>query len=140
MKACILLFCGLGGILAAGCNHPIASGAGSTAIVPALTDATAMAVPLPTQTPFDGNPKARAAYLEYYAMGYQLTVTSADYASPGCLCTAEGDAERFEASMSGFYAGKEAGSAALAKKRLQNQAPTTATAGTPTATPPPRQR
>jgi hypothetical protein len=124
MKTCTLLLCGLAGILATGCNHPIAGGPGSTAIVPALTDATAMAVPLPVQTPFDGKPKARAAYLEFYAMGYRFGVT--DNASAGCLCGSEGAAEYYEASMSGFLAGKEAGSAAFAKERQQNQAPTTA--------------
>jgi hypothetical protein len=138
MKTCTLLFCGLAGVFVTGCNHPIASGPGSTAIAPALTDATTMAVPLPAQTPFDGKPKARAAYLEFFAMGYRFGVT--DSASAGCLCGSEGAAEYYEASMSGFLAGKEAGSAALAKERLQSQAPTTATAGTPTATPPPRQR
>lgn len=124
MKTCTLLFCGLAGILATGCNHPIASGPGSNAIVLASADATAMAVPLPARTPFDGNAKARAAYLEFYAIGYRFGVT--DNASAGCLCGSEGAAGYYEASISGFLAGKEAGSAAFAKARQQNQAPTTA--------------
>ncbi len=109
MKRRHLLFCAIAGVMASACSLKVASpphGAGSVAAVPESTNVT---VPLPAQTPFDENPKARAAYLEYYAMGYQLAVTAADYASPGCLCTAEGDAERYEASMSGFFAGKEAG-------------------------------
>jgi hypothetical protein len=105
-----------------------------------LADSTELTVPLPAQTPFDGNPKAKASYLEYYAMGYRLAVTSADYASPGCLCTAEGDAERYEATVSGFNAGKEAGSAVLAKKPQQNQKTPAATSGTPLAPPSSQQR
>jgi hypothetical protein len=138
MKTRSLLVCGLAGILAAGCNHKMASTPQSTAPVPALADSTEAVVPLPAQTPFDGNPKARAIYLEYYAMGYRFAAT--DYASPGCMCDSEGDAERYEAAWSGFFAGKEAGSAALANKRQQNQAPTTVASGTSTATPPSPQR
>jgi hypothetical protein len=134
MKTRSLLVCGLAGVLAAGCSREMASKPQSTAPVPALTDSTEVAVPLPAQTPFDGNPKARAIYLEYYAMGYSFATT--DYASPGCMCTAEGDAERYEAAWNGFFAGKEAGSAAASKKRPEQQAPTTAASGTSTASPP----
>jgi hypothetical protein len=116
--------------MASACSLKVASPPHGTASVAPVAESTNVTVPLPAQTPFDGNPKARAAYLEYYAMGYQLAVTAADYASPGRLCTAECDAERYEASMSGFFAGKEAGSAALAKKRRQNQKPPAATSGT----------
>src|SRR5664280_693450 len=97
MKTCHLLFCGFAGILASGCSLKMASPPEATANVPPLTESTELTVPLPAQTPFDGNPKARAAYLEYYAMGYRLA--GADYASPGCLCTSEGDAERYEACL-----------------------------------------
>lgn len=124
MRIFTLLSCGLAGILAAGCNHPIASGPGSAATVPASTNTTAMSVPLPTQTPFDGKPEARAAYLEYYAIGYRFAVS--DNAALGCLCGSEGSADYYEASMSGFLAGKEAGSAALAKRRQRDQVPSTA--------------
>ena len=138
MKTCHLLFCGFAGVLASGRSLKVASPPETTANITPLTESTELTVPLPAQTPFDGNPKAKAAYLEYYAMGYRLA--GADYASPGCLCTSEGDAERYEATVSGFYAGKEAGSADLAKKRRQNQAPPAATSGIPPATPPSRQR
>jgi hypothetical protein len=124
MKTCNLLFCGLAGVLATGCSLKMASTPEATANVPAVTKSTEPAVPLPVQTPFDGKLKARAAYLEFYALGYRFGVT--DNASAGCLCGSEGAAEYYEASMSGFLAGKEAGSAALAKERQQNQAPTTA--------------
>ena len=95
----------------------------SVAPVPTMAKPAAVAVPLPARTPFDGNPKARAIYLEYYAMGYSFATT--DYASPGCMCTAEGDPERYEAAMSGFFAGKDAGAAASAGNRRPNQAPAT---------------
>lgn len=138
MKTCSLLFFGLAGVLVAGCNHKVASTPQSAALVPALADSAEEAVPRPAQTPFDGNPKARAIYLEYYAMGYGFATT--DYASPGCMCTTEGDPERYEAAWNGFIAGKEAGSAALANKRQQNQAPIKAVSDPLTATPPsPRQ-
>jgi hypothetical protein len=138
MKTCNLLFFGFAGVLASGCSLKMASTPEATANVPSLTESTELTVPLPAQTPFDGNPKARAAYLEFYAMGYRLA--AADYASPGCLCGSEDAAEYYEATVSGYFAGREAGSAAFANKRQQNQAPSTATSGTPTATPPSRQR
>jgi hypothetical protein len=138
MKTCCLLFGGLAWVLATGCSHQRENPPASAAIVPSLTESGEVTVPLPAQTPFDGKPNARAAYLESYAMGYRLAAT--DYASPGCLCGSEGDAECYEATVSGFFAGKEAGSAAFANNRRQNQAPFTATSGTPTATPPSRQR
>jgi hypothetical protein len=56
------------------------------------------------------------------------------------LCGTESGAEFYEATLSGFLAGKEAGSAAFAKKKQQNQTPTTAASGTPAATLPPRER
>jgi hypothetical protein len=133
MKTRSLLVCGLAGILAAGCNHKMASTPQSTAPVPALANSTEVAVPLPAQTPFDGSPKARAIYLEYYAMGYDFATT--DYASPGCMCTAEGDPERYEAAVSGFFAGKEAGSAAAGNKRPELHAPPATTPGSSTAAP-----
>ena len=134
MKTRRLLVCGLAGVLAAGCSRELARKPQSVAPVPAVADSTAAAVPLPAQTPFDVNPKARAAYLEYYAMGYRFA--DADYASPGCMCESEGDAERYEAAVSGFFAGKEAGSAAAAIRPPKNQTPSTATSATATATPP----
>jgi hypothetical protein len=140
MKTCNLLFCGFAGVLASGCSLKMASTPEATANVPSLTESTELTVPLPAQTQFDGNPKARAAYLEFYAMGYRLAATDSEYTSLGCMCGSEGDAERYEATVSGFFAGKEAGSAAFANKRRQNQAPSTATSGTPIATPPFRQR
>lgn len=135
MNTCNLLFCGLACVLATGCSYKIASVPEATANVPPSTKSTELTIPLPAQTPFDGNPKAKAAYLEYYAMGYQLAVTSADYSSPGCLCTAEGDQERYEATVNGFYAGKDAGSAALAMKRQHSQKTPAATSGAPPSTP-----
>lgn len=135
MKMCHLLFWGFAGVMASGCSLKVASPPQGAASVAPVAESTEVTAPLPAQTPFDGNPKAKAAYLEYYAMGYHLAITSADYASPGCLCTAEGDPERYEATVSGFYAGKDAGSAALAKKRQQNPATPTATSGTPPAKP-----
>jgi hypothetical protein len=131
MKTYNLLFCGFAGVLASGCSLKMAGPPAATANVSALTESTKPTVPLPAQTPFDKNPKAKAAYLEYYAMGYRLAVTDSEYTSPGCLCGSEGDAERYEASVSGFFAGKEAGSAAFAARR-QQQAPATATSGAPT--------
>lgn len=121
MNRCLLLFWGLAGLLGSGCTVEVASPPTRPPIAAQAAQSTAPTTPLPAQTPFDGNPKARAAYLEYYATGYQLAITSEDYASPGCLCTAEGDQERYEATVSGFYAGKDAGAAALAKRRQQNQ-------------------
>jgi hypothetical protein len=140
MKTGVLLFCGLAVVLSVGCSHKMVSAPQAIAFIPAATESTELPVPLPAQTPFDGNPKARAAYLEYYATGYRLAVTSEDYASPGCLCTAEGDPERYEATVSGFYAGKDAGAAALTKKRQQNQKAPGATPGAPSATPLSQQR
>lgn len=138
MKTRRLFSFGLAGVLAAGCSQKMASTPPSTAPVPALAASEEVAVPLPAQTPFDGNPKVRAIYLEYYAMGYRFAAS--DYASPGCMCDSEGDAERYEAAWNGFYAGKEAGSAALAKQRQQIQAPPTAPSGTSIVTPPSSQR
>jgi hypothetical protein len=126
--------------MASGRHLKVASPPQGAASVAPVAESTGVTVPLPAQTPCDGNPKGRAAYLEYYAMGYQLAMTAEEYASPGCLCTAGGDAERYEASMSGFFAGKEAGSAALAKKRQQNQRTPAATSGPLPATPSLRQR
>ncbi len=123
MKMRLPLVCGLAGVLVAGCTHNRASTPQPAALGPALAGPAEAPVPLPARTPFDGNPKARAIYLEYYAMGYSFATT--DYASPGCLCTAEGDPERYEAAMSGFFAGKDAGAAASAGNRQANQAPTT---------------
>jgi len=56
------------------------------------------------------------------------------------MCGSEGDAERYEATVSGFFAGKEAGSAAFAARRQQHQAPATATSGAPTTPPASRQQ
>ncbi len=130
--------CGLAAILVAGCNHRTASDPPSTALVPTLIGSPVVAVPVPARTPYDGNAKARAIYLEYYALGYGFATS--DTASPGCLCTAEGDPERYEAAWNGFFAGKDAGLAASVNNRQPNQAPTTASSGTPPATPPPPHR
>jgi len=140
MKMCHLLFWGFAGVMASGCSLKVASPPPGNASVAPVAESTVVTVPLPAQTPYDGNPKAKAAYLEYYAMGYQLAMTAEEYASPGCLCTAEGDAERYEASMSGFFAGKDAGAAALAKKRLQNPRTPAGASAPPPATPSLRQR
>jgi hypothetical protein len=140
MKMCHLFLGAVALVLAAGCHHQMASAPQAPAPISTPTASTELTVPLPAKTPFDGNPKARSAYLEYYAMGYQLAVTAEDYASPGCLCTAEGDAERYEATVSGFYAGKDAGSSALAKIRQQNQVVRADISGTPPVTPPSDQR
>ena len=140
MKTCCLLFGGLAWVLATGCSHQRENPPASAAIVPSLTESGEVTVPLPAQTPFDGKPKARAAYLESYAMGYRLAATDSEYTSLGCMCGSEGDAERYEATVSGFFAGKEAGSAAFAARRQQHQAPATATSGAPTTPPSSRQR
>ena len=95
---------------------------------------TAAAVPLPAKTPYDGDPKIRAVYLENYATGYRLATT--DYASPGCLCVAEGDGERYHAAWDGFFDGKEAGSAAANHKRPGQSTPPAAAPGTSTVSPP----
>ena len=140
MKTCCLLFGGLAWVLATGCSHKKGNPPASAAIVPSLAESGEVTVPFPAQTPFDGNPKARAVYLEFYAMGYRLAATDSEYTSLGCMCGSAGDAERYEATVSGFFAGKEAGSAAFAKKRQQNQAAHADTSGAPPATPPSRQR
>ena len=80
-----------------------------------LADAPEAGVPLPAKTQFDGNPRIRAIYLEYYALGYRSA--NAEYASPGCMCVAEGDAERYDAAWSGFFDGKTAGTAATVSPR-----------------------
>ena len=72
-------------------------------------------MPLPAQTPYDGKPEARAQYLENYARGYASF--SSGYESPGCLCTAEGDPILYEAAMNGFFAGRDAGAVAWARKQ-----------------------
>ena len=139
MKTCNLLFCGFAGVLTSGCSLKMAGPPAATANVPSLTESTELTVPLPAQTPFDKNPKAKAAYLEYFAMGYRLAATDSEYTSLGCMCAIGGDAERYEASVSGFFAGKEAGSVAFAARRQQHQAPATATSDAPTMPPPSRQ-
>ena len=124
MKTTLLLFCGLTVVLGGGCSLKMTSTPDATANAHSLTKSTEPAVPLPAQTPFDGNPKARAAFLEYFALGYRFG--GADNASAGCLCGSEGATEYYEASMSGFLAGKEAGLAAFARRRHQTEAPATA--------------
>ena len=128
-----LFSCGLAGVLAAGCNYRIGHTRQPAAPAPALAEPAAAQVPLPTRTPYDGNPKARALYLEYYAMGYDSAAT--DYASPGCLCTAEGDPERYEAAWNGFFAGNQAGAAAVAIKRRDNHTPAPVLSGPSVALP-----
>jgi hypothetical protein len=140
MKTCGLLLGGLAWALATGCSHQRGNPPSSAAIIPSLAESGEVTVPLPAQTPFDGNPKVRAVYLEFYAMGYRLAATDSEYTSPGCLCSSAGDAERYAATVSGFFAGKEAGSAAFAARRQQHQAPATATSGAPTTPPPSPQR
>jgi hypothetical protein len=115
-----LLFFGVAGVLASGCSVKVASPPAGVAGVAPLAESPKQTTPLPDRTPFDGNPKARAAYLEYYALGYQLAITSTEYASPGCLCTADGDPERYEATVSGFFAGQDAVAAASARKQQEN--------------------
>ena len=61
MKTCNLLFCGFAGVLTSGCSLKMAGPPAATANVPSLTESTELTVPLPAQTPFDKNPKAKAA-------------------------------------------------------------------------------
>lgn len=118
-----LLVCGLVGALALGCSRAPVRPTQAGAPAPIVADAPEAGVPLPAKTPFDGNPRIRAIYLEYYALGYRSA--NAEYASPGCMCVAEGDAERYDAAWSGFFDGKEAGSAA-AGRRSKSRAPSPA--------------
>ena len=78
-----------------------------------------MAIPLPKATPFDHTPRLRTAYLEFYARGYEFAATSPGYASLGCACESEGDDERYDAMVNGFYAGRAAGAAAYAAKHMR---------------------
>jgi hypothetical protein len=138
MKTCsLLLFLGLGG-LSTGCSHSMVRPPALTAGVAASTDSGESIVALPAQTPFDEHPKARAAYLEFFAIGYRLAA-SGD-APAGCLCGSEGTVEFYEATVSGFAAGKAAGSVALAEKQRQNPVPAPVTAGAPTSGPSSPQR
>jgi hypothetical protein len=134
MKKRVLLVCGITGIMAAGCSRRMATSPSSGAPAPALAVAPETAVPLPAKTPFDGDPKVRAVYLENYATGYRLA--TADYASPGCLCAAEGDEERYHAAWEGFFDGREAGAAAVNKGRPGRPAPPAAAPATPAVAPP----
>lgn len=66
-------------------------------------------MPLPERTPFDDDPKLRSVFLEFYATGYALAASNSEYASPGCLCEANGDARKYDAMAQGFFAGRKAG-------------------------------
>jgi hypothetical protein len=57
--------------MASGCSLKVASPPQGAASVAPVAESTDVTVPLPAQTPFDGNPKAKVAYLEYYAMAYR---------------------------------------------------------------------
>ena len=102
-----------------GCSHRTEGPSLSAAGTPSLTGPVEVAVPLPTQTPFDRNPKLRAVFLESYARGYDLAATNTEYASPGCLCESDGDPEWYEATVEGFFAGKQAGSAAYVARQAK---------------------
>jgi hypothetical protein len=129
MKACGLLFCGLAGVLATGCSHKPAGAPAWAPKVSSLAAPSEVTVPLPAQTAYDGNSRAKAVYLEFFAMGYRYAASG--FAPAGCMCGSEGAADYYEASMNGFLAGKEAGAAA--GKRPQNQAPPTTQSENPGA-------
>jgi len=96
---------GLAAILATACSHRIVPPPPSVPLVTSPSSTPEAPVPLPAQTPYDGKAQARALYLENYVRGY--SIATSDYASPGCLCTAEGDPELYEAAINGFNAGRE---------------------------------
>ena len=129
MKTSRLFLLVLAGVSIAGCNHKLETPSPTTAPAPASTGPAVAAIPLPEQTPYDGNAKARALFLKYYAAGYHYSATG-EYGSMGCTCDSEGDPERYEAALDGFFAGKKAGAAAFAVKPQQGQVPTAEPSGT----------
>lgn len=106
---------------AAGCSHDAWHAATPTrAASSASTDRPQIRVPLPERTPFDDDPKLRDVYREFYTNGYTLAATDTEYASPGCLCEANGDPRKYEAMAEGFFAGRKAGTEAF--QALQQRA------------------
>ena len=106
---------GLAVILATACSHRVVPPPPSVPLVTSPSSTPEATVPLPAQTPYDGKAQARALYLENYVRGY--SIATSDYASPGCLCTAGGDPELYEAAINGFNAGRDAGAAAWARQQ-----------------------
>jgi hypothetical protein len=115
MKRRGLLLGGLAVIVATACSHRVEPPPPSIPLVTSPSSTPEATVPLPAQTPYDGKAQTLALYRENYARGYSSA--SSDYASPGCLCTAGGDTELYEAAMNGFFAGRDAGAAAWARKQ-----------------------
>lgn len=99
----------------AGCQHGAryAAAAPTRSASLASSDPFQMRVPIPERTPFDDDPRLRDVYREFYANGYTLAATDTEYASPGCLCEANGDPRKYEAMADGFFAGRRAGTAAF---------------------------
>lgn len=138
MKMCGLLLGGLVVMAAAACSHRAEPQPPSVRPAPPPSDKAETTVPLPAHTPYDGKARARALYLENYLLGYSSA--SSDYASPGCLCTAEGDPVLYEAAMKGFNAGRDAGAAARIRKQRPAPLETAPAPDTPPATKPIPQR
>jgi len=138
MKMRGLLLVGLAAIVATACSHRAGPLPPAVPLAPPPSGTAEASVPLPAKTPYEGKAQARALYLENYARGYSSA--SSDYASPGCLCTAEGDPGLYEAAMNGFYAGRDAGAAAWAKKQRPTPVEAAPVPGTSPATKPSPQR
>lgn len=98
-------------LLGSGCSHSTATDHGR--VEGSAARAARAAVPLPERTPFDRDQRLRAIYLMAYARGYELTISELAYESPGCLCEADGDPDRYVAEVEGFFAGKRAAEATL---------------------------
>lgn len=115
-RVCLLLpcFAALAAILGgAGCRHALRSAPAAEAVPPNATAAAQSGIPFPAQTPFDHDRSLRTIYLMAFAQGYSLAASGSAYASPGCLCEAEGNTDRYNASLEGFLDGRRAGEAAF---------------------------
>lgn len=75
-----------------------------------LAEVASVEVPLPKITPYDADPVARQAYLEFYRAGYREGLTG--YMSTCCL----GDCPNRTARINGWYDGQLAGSSIRWKK------------------------
>lgn len=115
MKALLAWFAALTALPFCGCGH-ISTSKRIDAADTRPTESVAPANPVPLQTPYDRDAKLRAVYLDAYARGYGLAVTNFNWAGLGCVCEAGGDPDQYEATSSGFLAGKAAGEAALATR------------------------
>jgi hypothetical protein len=75
----------------------LCSGCTTHKVTPAASD-----VPVPTSTPFDGNPKLRSAYLDGYRDGYTQ-------GRSGALVLLSYEPGTLDARTRGFLAGNDAG-------------------------------